>query len=308
MLYFIVMQTTLTAKNNVAWTHLKHPTAEELAALVRAAGLTPVDAEFVAQNYHRPDITVHPTYLLVLVHVPTFNKQTRVTTSGSLFLIVKDSHVWSVVYEPIAALDQLWDDFTNNSEKQNEYFSAGPAGLALHIVNVMYGSCFHKLERLNKHINIAEDAVFQGNEKSMVVEISILVRDVMDFRKIIRPQQSLFAAPPQHPLLTEPDRELWLRLHNQVQKLWEVLESLSEATRQLSQTNNTLLQHKQNQLLRVLTYYSILSIPIYIILAPLDPFAAASSRSAVITYWGLLSALILALVIIFIRFRGKRVL
>ncbi len=300
------MQSLLTSKN-VTWTNYGEPAPEELATVVREAQLLPLDAEFIAQNHHRPEVTVRPAYVLLLLHVPVFNKQTRVTTSASLYLIIRDSKLTTLQYEQIAVLDRLLQDFAETPEKQEEYFEDGALGLAIHVITTMYGGAFHKLERLHKHINIAEDAVFQGNERKMVEEISILVRDVMDFRKIIRPQRELFTTLPVHPLFTEPTAASWQRLHGQVNKLWDFLESLSEAVLQLSETNQTLLQHKQNQLLRVLTYYSIAAIPVFVISSVLVPRGPEATTTDQIVYWALVVLLLLIPLGIFWRFRKKNV-
>jgi magnesium transporter len=303
------MLATLSAKEGgLTWTHVSEPTPEELAQVVRESQLTTLDAEFIAQDHHRPEITVAATYIILLITVPVFNRETRVTSGTPLYLISSGQRLWTVHFSSLPALAVLWQTFSENAERREEYFSDGALGLALHIVGAMYASAFRKLERLSKHINIAEDAVFQGNERKMVEEISILMRDVLDFRKIIRPQRSLFAPPPPHPQLTPTLLPQWHRLDGQVNKLWELLASLFEGTRELLATNNSLVQHKENELLRLLTYYSIFSIPVFLVLSPINPRAAGTPFVDKALYWGVLGVLVVVLLLIFARFKGKRVL
>ncbi|GEM_PF-3289701 len=301
------MQVELSAKN-VTWQNISAPTPEELAKLVRESNVMPLDAEFIAQNYHHPEVVVRPNYLLLLIHVPVFNKELRVTAGASLYLIAQGEKLWTVHYEPIIVLEKLIKDFTENPEKPAEYFDEGGVGLALHIVSEMYSTAFTKLERLYKHINIAEDAVFGGNERRMVEEVAILSRDVMDFRKIIRPQQRLFVTPLEHPLVSANAGIIWHRIAGQVDKLWDILQSLTESIDGVAKTNSTLLQYKQSQLLQMLTYYSILSVPVFILLTPFTPNSSDSPLSFHLIYWGTLATLVLILGLIYFRFRGKRVL
>lgn len=301
------MRHDMVANGGLTWVELSKPTPEELAAFVREAMLEPTDAEFVVQNHHRPEVAVRHNYLLILVHVPTFNKQTRVTRGVPLYFVVTTKQLWVIHEDPIVPLQQLWEDYELNADKREEYFSMGALGLALQIITVMHNSAFRKLDRLTKHVDIAEDAVFQGNERKMVEEISILRRDVMDFRKIIRLQIDLFSTPPTHPLVTDELRSLWLRLNGQTRRLWDLLESLDESTTQLAETNDSLLQHKENQLLRFLTYYSIFSIPLLFLIDPLGSRVGVEILPTAI-YGSGLFLLAVMLVVIFIRFRGKRVL
>jgi len=149
--------------------------------------------------------------------------------------------------------------------------------------------------------------VFQGNERKMVEEISLLSRDVMDFRKSIRPQRNLFLASPSHYLVASDTVTKWRRVHGQLLKMWDVLESMFESVRELSSTNFTLLQHKENELLRMLTVYSIIVIPMLVLVDPLfAPRAADAGLIDQIVFWAVLGVLVVTLLIVLYRFKGRR--
>jgi Mg2+ and Co2+ transporter CorA len=301
------MKQQLNAKG-ITWTNVEQPTPEELAAAVRETQLLPLDAEFVAQEYQRPEVTVRPSYLLILTHVPVFDKQTRVTSGVALYLIIRETAVWTIHYEALGVIQKLWQSFVETPEKQEEYFGDRPLSLALYIINYLQSSSFRKLSRLTKHTDIVEDAVFQGNERKMVEEIAILTRDIMDFRKIIRAQRSLFADLPEHPFFDDESRTKWQRVYHQMQKLWEILESLLDSVKELGQTNNALLQYKQNELLRMLTFYSILSIPAFILVTPYNPSITGATWVDTIVYWAIFTILIVSLGAILFRAKRKGVL
>ncbi len=302
------MARKLEAQNGVSWKDVGEPTADELAELVRETGLDPADAEFVVQNHQRPEVMPRPNYTLVLVQVPVFDRQARLTRGVPLYLIVGKDWLQTVHFEQIPVLEKIWTEYEEVPEKREEYFSEGALALGLYIVSQMYASAFHKLNRLAKHIDIAEDAVFHGNERKMVEESAILKRDVLDFRKIIRPQRSLFAAVPAELNLSENVTARWQRLHRQVQKLWEVLEGLYESVDELSETNGSLLQHKENELLRLLTYYSAVGLPGLVLLSAVNPANSNTTEAGLWVFWGLLAILVAVLLLIMWRFRGKRVL
>ena len=302
------MPSILSAQTGLTWTNFSEPKPEELAELVRATDVSVLDAEFIAQGNHRPEITVRGNYLIILVRVPVFNKHTRVTSAAPLYFIIRDNQLWTVHDIPIVVLEKLIQSYQETPDFMEEYFSDGSLSLALHIINHLYSTAFRKLERLSKHITIAEDAVFHGNERKMVEEISILIRDVIDFRKIIRPQTSLFKKPPSHKFVTTELNSQWRRLHGQTYKLWDFLESLLENTTQLNDTNVNLLQHKENELLRLLTYYSIIAIPISILATSFSPRGPDSLPLDKIIFWGMLGTLVLVLLLILFQFKKRRVL
>ncbi len=297
------MKGDLTNTTGLTWTALSDPSPNELAELVRETDVLPADAEFIVQNHHRPEVAVRDGYLIILIHVPTFNKQTRTTRGVPLYCIVREGRLWTVHFEPIVVLDGLWSTFSTDEDKRTEYFSDGAMAFTLHLISELYASAFKKLERLASHIDIAEDAVFRGNERKMVEEVSLLMRDVMDFRKIVRLQTNLFATIPNHVLLPASVAPLWARVNGQTKKLWDILEGLLESTSQLGKTNRDLLQHKENELLRMLTYYSITSIPLLLLMEPLYPYVG---RGIVTTAVYIAGVVLLTLLLLYIFLRAKR--
>ena len=87
-----------------------------------------------------------------------------------------------------------------------------------------------------------------------------------------------------------------------------MLESLAESIGEVGRTNKTLLEYKQGELLRVLTYYSIVSIPLVIMGQSLSPFESGAPVWSLYVYWGNLVLLMTVLLLILMRFRDKRVL
>jgi len=303
------MKHTLQSEDGLTWESYVQPEPSELAEIVRESGLAAADAEFLVQKHHRPQVTVRDGYILIHIHVPTFDRANRITRGVSLYCIVREEKLWTINHEAVVSLDRLRKDYEDASEVREEYFSGGSMALALHIISEMHGGAFEKLERLTKHIDIAEDAIFQGNERKMVEEVSMLMRDVMDFRKVIRLQTSLFASAPEHAFMNDDTRIVWRRLHNQTLRLWDVLEGLYETVKELSQTNTSMLQHKENELLRLLTIYSVVMIPMLILVDPIfAPREADAVLSDHVAFGAVLVVMLGTLIFIFGRSKKKRLL
>lgn len=302
------MKHEITA-NGLRWVNVQCPESDELAEFIRECGLRRDDAEYVAERYHRPGITVRDDYLLTMEQVPVFDRKLRLTQGVALFFVIRENTLHTLHYEPIITVDKIIQDLSESGEWQEELFREGAMSLALSIVSLLYESSFRKLERLNKHIDIAEDAVFQGNERKMMEEVSLLTRDVMDFRKVIRVQTNLFKKLPRSPLVTSAAAVQWERVSGQALRMWDVLESMFESVKELGNTNFTLLQHKENELLRLLTIYSIVVIPMLVLTDPFfDPRANDSTVVDDLAFWMILGVLIMTLLIIMVKVKRKKLL
>lgn len=302
------MKYSISAKN-VVWIHVSEPESEELIAFVREANLLTADAEYIVRDHRHPEVVVRSEYILMLVLIPAFNKKLRITVGVPVYLVIRDGNVLSLQREPLPTLDQIRRKLAQSLEEEEEFFEDNALCFSLYILDRLYAGAFRKLERLGKHIDIAEDAIFQGNERRMVEEISLLARDVLDFRKIIRPQTTLFGTAIEHSLVTGGVITQWQQLHRQLQKLWAVLENLFESVRELGRSDQMLIQHKENELLRLLTFYSIIAIPVFLLVQPYySPRAADASLTDVVVFWVVFSTLVFVLLLIVLRAKSKRIL
>ena len=288
---------------NLEWINTSMPSNDELAQFARDTGLLATDSEFLLHGMRRPEIAFRDTYTMIFLQVPAFDKRTRVTSGSGIVFIMTKNRLHTLHYQPIATLEKIRQEFEENPEKHELAGSNGSVNLALHIISSLHESSFRKLQRLAKHIDIAEDAVFFGNERKMVEEVAVLGRDVLDFRRIIRPHLHVFETLPLD--ADENTIALWRRVGSQMHQMWELLDSLHDSAKELRNTNDSLLQHKENELLRLLSFYSIIAIPIWAFIGPFSPLDSVLSARV---YWAGLGLLAFFLLIIFIRARRRKVL
>ncbi|MEX0650242.1 MAG: CorA family divalent cation transporter [Candidatus Andersenbacteria bacterium] len=287
----------------IQWQNLEKPDNGELAAFIRATELLPIDAEFIMHDHQRPEVAIRSDYILTLVHIPVFDKKLRVTSGAPLYFVVKENTIYTLQYQHIVTLQKIIQEFEKNADIHRELFSDSALSLALYLISLLNSSSFRKVTRLAKHIEIAEDAVFHGNERKMVEEVGILTRDVLDFRRIIRPQITLFSLAS---LDDFPDdiRAQWARISGQLNQMWELLQALHDSTKELRNTNDSMLQYKENELLRLLSFYSIIAIPILMLA---NPYSSGDPEARSV-FWGALGILLLLLGLIFLRAKRRRVL
>lgn len=280
----------------ITWHRLVEPTGSELAAVARDVPLLPADAALLGESLTRAVLITLDKYELLRVEVPVFDRKQRASFGVALDCIVLPDQLITLQARPIPMLEKLADSLERAPEQLSELMLSSPAEALRWLLRQVHQGTLRKLDRLYKYVDIAEDAVFQGNERKMVEEISLLVRDVGDLRKIIRPQRHLFQG------------TTWQELDRDLKKVWDGLETLQESLTQLANTNTTLLQHKENELLRLLAMYSALVVPLWILITPFVPTRPEASRLDVVVYWGVLVLLGVVLIFIFGRFRGKRIL
>jgi magnesium transporter len=69
--------------------------------------------------------------------------------------------------------------------------SQTPTHLLYAVLDILFNSCFPKLNHIAERLDFVESQVFAEKEKEMVLEISVLKRDILNFRRTLKPQRSI---------------------------------------------------------------------------------------------------------------------
>ena len=118
----------------------------------------------------------------------------------------------------------------------------------------------NKLERL-------EEDIFEGRSEEVVRDISNVKQEIINFRKIIRPQRPVLRdlERTKQRYLAE-DLEIYFDdIIDASERIWDMLENYKEVVEALEDTNESVISHRLNDVLRVLTAFSVVILPLTLI-------------------------------------------
>ena len=118
----------------------------------------------------------------------------------------------------------------------------------------------NKLERI-------EEEIFEGRSEEVVRDISNAKQEIINFRKIIRPQRAVLRdlERTKQRYLAE-DLELYFDdINDASERIWDMLENYKEVVEALEDTNESVLAHRVNDILRVLTSISVIVLPLTLV-------------------------------------------
>jgi magnesium transporter len=120
----------------------------------------------------------------------------------------------------------------------------------------------NKLERI-------EEEIFEGKGEEVVRDISNVKQEIINFRKVIRPQRPVLRdleKVKQRYLATDLDLEIYFDdIIDAHERIWDILENYKEVAEALEETNESVISHRLNDILRVLTSISVVILPLTLI-------------------------------------------
>jgi magnesium transporter len=118
----------------------------------------------------------------------------------------------------------------------------------------------NKLERL-------EDDIFEGERPSEIVrDISNVKQEIINFRRVVRPQRSALKDLEATKRYIPDDLEIYFDdINDASERIWDLLENYKEVVEALESTNESVLSHRLNDTFRILTAISVIVLPLTLI-------------------------------------------
>jgi magnesium transporter len=200
----------------------------------------------------------------MILYYPVFNKERRETRPRQLNIIITKDTLITTHHKIILPIKSLLDNCNLYSESKKNYMSEGTGQLLFYALSGFWKNCLTRMQRINQRIDEVEKEIFRGKEKEMVLEISFVKTDIIDFLRIIEPQEEIldslyregssFFGPELKPYFSDI-----LGTHNQV---LNHLRTYKETILALEDTNQSLLSSKTNEIIQLLTVFSVIMLPL----------------------------------------------
>lgn len=210
-----------------------------------------------------------PPTALSTVPLPTFvttDKRRRILTSQIDIFIGKDYVV--VLHEGV--LPQINDIFSlcqKTLKSRKEFMNDGPTFLAYRIIDALVDSCFPIINELTVLIDKIDKELGEKPSHKTLENISLTRRNIVVFQTMIKPLLPLFKQIEEgtHKQLNGTMQQFWGNVVDHLQKIWERLEDSRELIEGISESNESLLTSKTNEIVKVLTIFSAIILPLNLV-------------------------------------------
>ena len=259
---FIKMQEIKSEK--ITWIDVREPGADEILKIKKRFDLHPLVAEEFSTPTLRPKAAEYENCLYLAVHIPLFDVENKTTYPAEIDIVVCENTLITAHDKDIYQLTEFFNILKKDKEKRTLYMNQSPGKLLHYIMEMLLESCFPKLDHIAQKLDKIEEEIFAGNEKEMVFEISIVKRDILNFRRTMKPQRTVFESLVQkdYRLIESELRPYYQDLIGTNIRIWNTLESNKETVESLEATNNSLLSNKLDMTMKILTIFSATLLPL----------------------------------------------
>jgi magnesium transporter len=256
----------LTA-HDLTWVHLDRPSGDEAAQLAERFGWHPLDLEDVLSKRQRPKIDEYPEYLFSVLHFPAYDKAIQRLNAAELDVFLGPDFLITLPNVELLPVTRLFARCQEDGELRETLFSKGSGYLLYHVLDDLFDYCFPILDKIGHKLDSIEDEMFEGRAEDVVRDLSNVKQEIISYRKIIKPERSTLRVLDGRVQRYLP-QELDLYFDDIVdaaERIWDLLDNYKEVVEGLEQTNESVISHRQNNVLRILTVFSVVLLPLTLI-------------------------------------------
>jgi magnesium transporter len=252
---------------DLTWIHLDAPSQHEAEELGDRFGWHPLDLEDVLSKRQRPKIDEYPEYLFGVLHFPWYDKAIQRLNGAELDFFIGPNFLITLPAVELLPVTRLFERCREDEDLRETYFSKGSGYLLYHVLDDLFDYCFPILDKIGHKLDSIEDEMFEGRAEDVVRDLSNVKQEIISYRKIIKPERSTLRVLDGRIQRYLPE-ELDLYFDDIVdaaERIWDLLDNYKEVVEGLEQTNESVISHRQNDVLRVLTVFSVILLPLTLI-------------------------------------------
>jgi magnesium transporter len=294
----------------LTWINLDAPSLTHAQELADRFGWHPLDVEDVMSKRQRPKVDDYADegYLFGVLHFPVYDRSIQRLNAAELDVFVGPDYLVTLPGVELLPVTRLFRRCEEDEAFREQLLSKGSGRLLYEVLDDLFDYCFPILDKIGYKLDSLEDDVFEGRSEAVVRDISNVKQEIISYRKIIKPERSTLRLLERHVERFLPE-ELDLYFDDIVdaaERIWDILDNYKEVVEALEDTNESVISHRQNDVLRVLTVFSVVLLPLTLITGFFGMNVRFPGFDTVWAFWAIFVGMAVTLVGLLAFFRLKR--
>lgn len=259
---------------NLTWIDIVDPDKKDIEYLKQNFNFHPLVINELLTPTLRPKVEHYDHYLYMVLHFPIYHPKEKTSKSMEVDFLITPNILITVRYNKIQPLTEFWKKCEAGENKP--FVENSSASLLYSMLQELNNFSFRQIDHITQKIDSLEKEIFNNKkskkEEKLVEDISIIRRDVLDFRRSLKPQHSILESLKLKGVeffgkSTEP---YFADIIGDGMRVWNLLENHKETIESLQEANDSLISNRTTRVIRVLTVFSAIFLPLTLIASILN--------------------------------------
>jgi len=294
----------------LTWVNAVTPDLDTAQALAERFGWHPLDVEDIVSKRQRPKVDDYEDerYLFAVLHFPVFDKAVQRLNAAELDIFIGEDYLVTLPTRELLPVTRLFGRCESDEAFREQLFAKGSGRLLYEVLDDLFDYCFPILDKIGHKLDRIEDDMFERAAEDIVRDISNAKQEIISYRKVIKPERSTLRVLERRINRFLPEElELYFDdINDAVERIWDQLDNYKEVVEALESTNESVISHRQNNVLRLLTIISVTMLPLTLITGVFGMNVIYPGEATRVAFWVILGALVATLAAMIGFFRWKR--
>ena len=256
----------------------------------------------------RPKVDEYPEYLFGVLHFPVYDKAVQRLNAAELDFFVGHAYLVTLPTVELLPVTRLFRRCEEDEDLREELFAKGSGYLLYHILDDLFDYCFPILDKIGHKLDSVEDDLFEKRAEEVVRDLSNVKQEIISYRKIIKPERSTLRLLERHVERFLPEQlELYFDdIVDASERIWDLLDNYKEVVEALEDTNESVISHRQNDVLRFLTVVTVILLPLTLITGIFGMNVHFPGFETAAAFWGIIGGMVALALGLTAFFRYKR--
>jgi magnesium transporter len=279
--------------HGVRWVHIERPRPADRSWLEEHFDFHPLAYEDVYSRNQRPKVDDYADHIFIVLHFPRYDKTVGRLNTAELDVFLGPDFIVTLPNEPLHPLSYLFDRCESQEDLRDELFRRGAGFLLYRIVDSCVDASFPMLAKMGNKLERIEDEIFDEERpaQDIVRDISNVKQEIINFRKVVRPQRTALRDLERTRRYVPEDVYLD-DIVDANERVWDMLENFKEVVEGLDATNESVLSHRVNDVLRVLTAFSVIILPLTLIASIWGMNVGVPGRDSTAAFWVIIGVML----------------
>lgn len=249
-------------RRGLLWVDFISEPAESAEPILRSFNFHPLAIDDALQETHTPKIDDWGDYLYIVLNVMNYKHVEGVFESeiDELDIFLGRNFVITHHDQILTAIEDAW----SACQRDVRHVQDGPDHLLYRIVDSLVMGYMPLVEEIDEQIDLIEDQVFDGRQRSTLEQIFALKRILLSMRRILLPQREVLnkLARDDYRVIDPKDRVFFRDIYDHLVRLHDLNENLRDLVSGALDTYLSVVNNRMNEVMKILAVITTLFMPI----------------------------------------------
>ena len=252
--------------NGLTWINIDQPdesTADYLKKLKKR--FHPLNIQDSIEVNQTPKIDIYRHYTFLVLHFPVYDFEEQKINILELNIFIGKDYLITIPEEKIDVLDKYFRYYKKAvGRKGQKGFRSSPAFLLYKILDRLYRATLPLVNTMAESINRVEHEIYEENTKVAVKDLMLVRRNVLHLRRIMEPQQLIINSLANLKIGFFPSEVAvyYKDIRDYLNRVWATIQGFKDFVEGLNDTNEALISHRTNEVIKALTVISVCLLPL----------------------------------------------